>query len=181
MNNNKTILGIDPGTNIMGYGLIKKTNSKIEFVFLDVVILKNFNDHNLKLKKIFETTNDIIKRFKPDELAIEAPFFGKNPQSMLKLGRAQGAAMIAGVINNLPMTEYAPKKIKMSITGDGNSSKEKVSGMLMNMLKIKEKPKFLDATDGLAAAVCHALQRNVIVKKAESWKDYIMKNPKRVN
>ena len=181
MNNNKTILGIDPGTNIMGYGLIKKTNNKIEFIFLDVVILKNFKDHNLKLKKIFETTNDIIKRFNPDELAIEAPFFGKNPQSMLKLGRAQGAAMIAGVINNIPMTEYAPKKIKMSITGDGNSSKEKVSGMLINMLKIKEKPKFLDATDGLATAVCHALQRNVIVKKTASWKDYIIKNPKRVN
>ena len=171
MNSNKTILGIDPGTNIMGYGLIKKTNSNIKFIFLDVVILKNFNDHNLKLKKIFETTNDIIKRFNPDELAIEAPFFGKNPQSMLKLGRAQGAAMIAGVINNLPMTEYAPKKIKMSITGDGNSSKEKVSGMLMSMLKIKEKPKFLDATDGLAAAVCHALQRNVIGKKTSPGKD----------
>lgn len=181
MNNNKTILGIDPGTNIMGYGLIKKTNSKIEFIFLDVIILKKFKDHNLKLKKIFETTNDIIKRFKPDELAIEAPFFGKNPQSMLKLGRAQGAAMIAGVINNLPMTEYAPKKIKMSITGDGSSSKEKVAGMLMNMLKIEEKPKFLDATDGLAAAVCHALQRNINVKKNVSWKDYIKNNPKRIS
>ena len=99
---------------------------------------------------------------------------------MLKLGRAQGAAMIAGVINNLPMTEYAPKKIKMSITGDGSSSKEKVSGMLMNMLKIKEKPKFLDATDGLAAAVCHALQRNINVKKNVSWKDYVKNNPKRI-
>ena len=140
MNNNKTILGIDPGTNIMGYGLIKKTNSKIEFIFLDVIILKNFKDHNLKLKKIFETTNDIIKRFNPDELAIEAPFFGKNPQSMLKLGRAQGAAMIAGVINNLPMTEYAPKKIKLSI-------KQNISSDLLS-IDIKQASYFLGELTG---------------------------------
>ncbi len=181
MKKEKIILGIDPGTNIMGYGLIKKSNNKINFLYLDVILLHKITTHNLKLKKIFETTNQIIKTYSPDEIAIEAPFFGKNAQSMLKLGRAQGAAIIASVINSIPITEYAPKKIKLAITGSGQSSKEQVAGMLVQMLNLEKIPKYLDATDGLAAAVCHALQNDVIIKnKKESWSQFLKKNPERM-
>tara|TARA_B100000427_G_scaffold61898_1_gene48829 strand:- start:163 stop:711 length:549 start_codon:yes stop_codon:yes gene_type:complete len=182
MKKEKIILGIDPGTNIMGYGVIKKSNTKIDFLCLDVVLLNKLKSHELKLKKIFETTNQIIKTYSPDEVAIEAPFFSKNAQSMLKLGRAQGAAIIASVINSIPITEYAPKKIKLAITGKGQASKEQVAGMLVNMLKLKKTPKYLDATDGLAAAVCHALQKNYVVKNGkQSWSQFIKENPKRIN
>ena len=182
MKKEKIILGIDPGTNIMGYGLIKKSNIKIEFLCLDVVLLNKLKSHELKLKKIFETTNQIIKTYSPDEIAIEAPFFSKNAQSMLKLGRAQGAAIIASVTNDIPITEYAPKKIKLAITGRGQASKEQVAGMLVKMLKIKTTPKYLDATDGLAAAVCHALQKNYVVKNSKkSWSQFIKENPKRIS
>jgi len=182
MKKEKIILGIDPGTNIMGYGLIKKSNTKIEFLCLDVILVSKIKSHESKLKKIFEKTNELIKNYFPDEIAIEAPFFSKNAQSMLKLGRAQGAAIIASVINNIPITEYAPKKIKMAITGRGQASKEQVAGMLMNMLKIKNTPKYLDATDGLAAAVCHALQKNYVVKNGkQSWSQFIKENPKRIS
>ena len=157
MKKEKVILGIDPGTNIMGYGLIKKSNNKIIFLCLDVILLNKLKNHYIKLKTIFQKTSEIINAFSPDEVAVEAPFFSKNAQSMLKLGRAQGAAIIATVIQDIPIIEYAPKKIKLAITGNGQASKEQVSGMLTNMLSIKEKPKYLDATDGLAAAVCHAL------------------------
>ena len=178
----KIILGIDPGTNIMGYGVIKKRNDKIDFLCLDVILLNKIKDHNLKLKKIFEKTSELIKIFSANEMAVEAPFFGKNPQSMLKLGRAQGAAMIAGIMSNIPITEYAPKKIKMAITGNGKSSKEQVAGMLMNMLSIQENPKYLDATDGLAAAMCHALQKNNLkTDNKQSWEQYIKSNPNRIN
>lgn len=178
----KIILGIDPGTNIMGYGVIKKRNDKIDFLCLDVILLNKIKDHNLKLKKIFEKTSELIKIFSASEMAVEAPFFGKNPQSMLKLGRAQGAAMTAGIMHNIPITEYAPKKIKMAITGNGKSSKEQVAGMLMNMLSIQEKPKYLDATDGLAAAMCHALQKNNLkTDNKQSWEQYIKSNPNRIN
>lgn len=181
MEKEKTILGIDPGTNIMGYGIIKKYRSKITFLCLDVILLHKLKSHNKKLKKIFETTNNIIQAYNPDEVAIEAPFFGKNPQSMLKLGRAQGAAIIASVIHNIPTIEYAPKKIKLAITGSGQSSKEQVAGMLIKMLKLKKEPKYLDATDGLAAAVCHALQNNLVTKnKKESWEQFIKNNPRRI-
>ena len=181
MKKEKIILGIDPGTNIMGYGLIKKSNDKINFLYLDVILLHKVDTHNLKLKKIFETTNQIIKTYSPDEIAIEAPFFGKNAQSMLKLGRAQGAAIIASVVNSIPITEYAPKKIKLAITGNGKSSKEQVAGMLVQMLNLEKMPKYLDATDGLAAAVCHALQNDVIIKnKKESWSQFLKKNPERM-
>ena len=182
MKKEKIILGIDPGTNIMGYGIIKKTKSQITFLCLDVILLNRIKNHNLKLKKIFQKTLDLINTFSPDEISVEAPFFGKNPQSMLKLGRAQGATIIAGMINNIPITEYAPKKIKMAITGNGQASKEQVAGMLIKMLSIDKKPKYLDSTDGLAAAVCHALQNNSIVSKPkESWKAFIKKNPDRIN
>ena len=182
MEKDKIILGIDPGTNIMGYGLIKKSKNKIIFLCLDVVLLNKISSHNLKLKKIFERTNDIIKMYNPDEIAVEAPFFGKNAQSMLKLGRAQGAAMVAGSTNNIPIIEYAPKKIKLAITGSGTSSKEKVAGMLIKMLNIDKKPKYLDATDGLAAAVCHALQNKIVLKnKKETWAQFIKSNPDRID
>jgi crossover junction endodeoxyribonuclease RuvC len=182
MKKEKIILGIDPGTNIMGYGVIKKNGSNIEFICLDVVLLNKLSTHNLKLKKIFEKTMELIDIFKPDEVAIEAPFFGKNVQSMLKLGRAQGAAIIASTVKKLPITEYAPKKIKMAITGRGQASKEQVAGMLMNMLKIKDMPKYLDATDGLAVAVCHAIQnKNLTTQTKENWSQFVKKNPRRIN
>jgi crossover junction endodeoxyribonuclease RuvC len=181
MKKEKIILGIDPGTNIMGYGLIKKSNNKIHFLYLDVLLLNKINCHNLKLKKIFETTNNIIQTYKPDEVAIEAPFFSKNAQSMLKLGRAQGAAIIASVSNNIPITEYAPKKIKLAITGRGQASKEQVAGMLVNMLGLKQMPKYLDSSDGLAAAVCHALQNEKLTKnKKGNWSQFIKQNPERI-
>ena len=181
MKKEKVILGIDPGTNIMGYGVVKKSSTKIQFLCLDVVLLNKLDNHNIKLKKIFTKTTEIINMFKPDEVAIEAPFFSKNAQSMLKLGRAQGAAIIATVMQNIPITEYAPKKIKMAITGRGQASKEQVAGMLVNMLSIKKMPKHLDATDGLAAAVCHALQNDKFVSnKKENWTQFIKNNPNRV-
>ncbi len=182
MKKEKIILGIDPGTNIMGYGLIKKNGSKIEFICLDVIMLNKITSHNLKLKKIFTKTIDLIEAFNPDEIAIEAPFFGKNIQSMLKLGRAQGATIIASMIKDIPIVEYAPKKIKMAITGKGQASKEQVAGMLINMLNIRKKPEHLDSTDGLAVAVCHAIQNLSIQKsKNENWSQFIKKNPDRIN
>jgi len=181
MKKEKIILGIDPGTNIMGYGVVKKSNNKIHFLCFDVILLNKLNNHYTKLEKIFKKTSEIITTFSPDEIAIEAPFFSKNPQSMLKLGRAQGAAIIAGVIKKIPIVEYAPKKIKLAITGRGQASKEQVAGMLTNMLSINQRPKYLDATDGLAAAVCHALQNeNLNSNKKESWTQFIKKNPNRI-
>ena len=182
MKKEKIILGIDPGTNIMGYGVIKKNGSNIKFICLDVVLLNKLSTHNLKLKKIFEKTIELIDIFKADEVAIEAPFFGKNVQSMLKLGRAQGAAIIASTVKKLPITEYAPKKIKMAITGRGQSSKEQVAGMLMNMLRIKDMPKYLDSTDGLAVAVCHAIQNKTLTTQTkDNWSQFVKKNPRRIN
>ena len=181
MEKENIILGIDPGTNIMGYGLIRKRKNEIIFLCLDVILLHKISNHNLKLKKIFEKTSELIKTFSPTEISVEAPFFGKNPQSMLKLGRAQGATIIAGMVHNIPISEYAPKKIKMAITGNGQASKEQVAGMLMSMLSIDKKPKYLDSTDGLAAAVCHALQKNpVMSQNKQSWKQFINNNPDRL-
>ena len=155
MISDKIILGIDPGTTIMGFGLIKVKGKNMEFLQLNELQLKKYSDHYVKLKLIFERTLELIDNFNPDEIAIEAPFFGKNVQSMLKLGRAQGVAMAAGLSREIPITEYSPKKIKMAITGNGNASKEQVAKMLQSLLKINELPKNLDSTDGLAAAVCH--------------------------
>ena len=151
----KIILGIDPGTTIMGFGLIKVVGKKMHFLQLNELQLQKYKDHYLKLKLIFERTIELIDTYNPDEIAIEAPFFGKNVQSMLKLGRAQGVAMAAGLSREIPITEYAPKKIKMAITGNGNASKEQVARMLQSLLNLKTLPKNLDSTDGLAAAVCH--------------------------
>ncbi|WP_445734198.1 crossover junction endodeoxyribonuclease RuvC [Mariniflexile sp.] len=155
MSKEKIILGIDPGTTIMGFGLIKVVGKSMVFLQLNELDLKKYEDHYLKLKLIFERTIELIDTHHPDEIAIEAPFFGKNVQSMLKLGRAQGVAMAAGLSREIPITEYSPKKIKMAITGNGNASKEQVAKMLQSLLGLKTLPKNLDATDGLAAAVCH--------------------------
>jgi len=158
LNSDRIILGIDPGTNIMGYGLIHQSGNKIRLITMGILKLGKYSNHALKLKKIFERTLGLIDEYKPDEMALEAPFYGKNVQSMLKLGRAQGVAMAAGLYKDLPIFEYSPKKIKLSITGNGNASKEQVAGMLSNLVEFNEAPEFLDATDGLAAAVCHYFQ-----------------------
>ena len=178
----RIILGIDPGTSITGYGVIKTVGTVPELVTIGYVNLSKYEDHYLKLKRIFERTIEVIDEFHPDELAIEAPFFGKNVQSMLKLGRAQGAAIAAALTRSLPIFEYAPRKIKMSITGQGAASKEQVAAMLVNILKFSLDDIKLDATDGLAAALCHFYQTNKPVqeKAFNSWKDFISKNPKRV-
>lgn len=178
----KIILGIDPGTTIMGFGLIKVENKKMEFIQMNELVLKKYSNHYVKLKLIFERTVSLIEEHHPDEIALEAPFYGKNVQSMLKLGRAQGVAMAAGVSRDIPVVEYSPKKIKMAITGNGNASKEQVAGMLQNILKLKSLPKNLDATDGLAAAVCHFYNQGSISKKKNytGWKAFIKDNPDKV-
>ena len=178
----KIILGIDPGTTIMGFGLIKVIGQNMELIQLNELQLKKYDDHYLKLKHIFNRTIVLIDEFHPDEIAIEAPFFGKNVQSMLKLGRAQGVAMAAGLSREVSITEYAPKKIKMAITGNGNASKEQVAKMLQNLLKIKTLPKNLDATDGLAAAVCHFYNQGRLetTKKYSGWESFVSQNQKKV-
>ncbi len=183
MNTEKIILGIDPGTTIMGFGLIKVVNKNMQFMQLNELNLKKYDDHYVKLKLIFERTIELIDNYHPDEIAIEAPFFGKNVQSMLKLGRAQGVAMAAGLSREIPITEYSPKKIKMAITGNGNASKEQVAKMLQNTLGLKELPKNLDATDGLAAAVCHFYNagRISVGKNYTGWNAFVKQNEKRVN
>lgn len=179
----KIILGIDPGTTVMGYGLILSKDKKLSLIVCGVIELHKFDDHFTKLKIIFERIIQLINEYKPDELAIEAPFFGKNVQSMLKLGRAQGVAISAALSRSIPIFEYAPRKIKMAITGNGNASKEQVAAMLRSILKVDDLPQILDATDGLAAAVCHFYQASALVqdgKSYNSWKDFIGKNPSRV-
>ncbi len=182
MNSDKIILGIDPGTTIMGFGLIKVVNKKMHFMQLNELQLKKYEDHYVRLKLIFERTIELIDTYHPDEIAIEAPFFGKNVQSMLKLGRAQGVAMAAGLSRDIPITEYAPKKIKMAITGNGNASKEQVARMLQSLLGLKTLPKNLDSTDGLAAAVCHFYNsgRVEIGKSYTGWSAFVKQNEKRV-
>ena len=182
MQTDKIILGIDPGTTIMGYGIININKKDIELVQMGVLHLSKLKNHELKLKRIFERTLQLVDEYKPDEVAVEAPFFGKNVQSMLKLGRAQGVAMAAGLSREIPITEYSPKKIKMAITGNGNASKEQVAKMLQSLLKISELPKNLDATDGLAAAVCHFYNKGIKIKEKgyNNWSSFINKNPNRV-
>ncbi len=182
MSEERIILGIDPGTTIMGFGLIRVKNKKMEFLQLNELDLKKYKDHYLKLKLIFERTIELIDTHHPDEIAIEAPFFGKNVQSMLKLGRAQGVAMAAGLSREIPITEYLPKKIKMAVTGNGNASKEQVAKMLQSLLGLKTLPKNLDATDGLAAAVCHFYNSGKITvgKSYSGWDSFVKQNEDRV-
>lgn len=180
----KIIMGIDPGTSIMGYGVLRVVGVKPELVAMGIIDLRKFDDHYLKLKHIHGRVLGIIESYLPDEIAIEAPFFGKNVQSMLKLGRAQGVAIAVALSRDIPITEYAPLKIKMAITGNGQASKEQVAGMLQRMLHIpaRDMPAFMDATDGLAAAYCHFLQmgRPTVEKGYHDWKDYITRYPDKV-
>lgn len=180
----KIILGIDPGTTIMGYGIIKITGKKADMLTMGVIHLDKLPSQGAKLRRIFERTLGLIDEFHPDEVALEAPFFGKNVQSMLKLGRAQGVAMAAAVYRDLPIFEYAPRKIKQSITGTGTASKEQVAAMLQSILKIKkdDMPKHLDASDGLAAALCHFYQGDSLPtgKSYSSWESFVKNNPKKV-
>ena len=189
MNRQKTekiILGIDPGTNVMGYGVIKVIGNKAQLVVMGVIDMRKEHDPYLRLGKIFERVTGVIDEYLPDEMAIEAPFFGKNVQSMLKLGRAQGVAIAAAIHHDVPIHEYAPLKIKMAITGQGQASKEQVAGMLQRMLNIREEemPKFMDATDALGAAYRHFLQMGrpeTDDKHYNSWKDFATKNQARVS
>lgn len=191
----KTILGIDPGTNVTGYGIIEVCGKTMHCVVLGIIDLHRISDPYAKLRHIFDRVCALIDEYRPDEVALESPFFGQNVQSMLKLGRAQGVSIAAALSKGRPVAEYAPRRIKQAITGQGGASKEQVAAILKNMLKLDELPKRLDATDGLAVAVCHHFQCSVIasidtspLKKAlgggrfgsKSWAEFIASNPSRV-
>lgn len=180
-----TILGIDPGTVMMGYGIIKITGSNMQLVEMNTLKPGKVDDPYKKLQLIYNTVSGIIIKYKPDVFAIEAPFFGKNVQSMLKLGRAQGVAIAAAMRHGLDVTEYSPKKVKQSVTGNGNANKEQVLKMLQRLLHFTDDPKYLDASDALAVAVCHYMQSNVTVgtplkPKAAGWAGYLAQNPGRI-
>ena len=182
----KIILGIDPGTNVMGYGVLRAVGNKAEMLHMGVIDMRKDHDPYLRLGKIHQQVTAIIDRFLPDEMAIEAPFFGKNVQSMLKLGRSQGVAIAAAVGHSVPVHEYAPMKIKMAITGQGQASKEQVAAMLQRLLHLRDdqRPHFLDSTDALAAAYCHFLQSGQPVTTGRhygSWKDFALKNKDKVH
>lgn len=180
----RIIIGIDPGTNIMGYGILGIYKRKPKMIAMGVIHLSKFESHYLRLRRIYERVLGLVEQYLPDEMAIEAPFFGKNVQSMLKLGRAQGVAMAAALAHEVPITEYEPRKIKMAITGNGAASKEQVQEMIRRILDIPKEQILpqLDATDALAAALCHYYesQRPIVEKGASSWKEFIVNNPGRV-
>lgn len=180
----KVIIGIDPGTNLMGYGILGVKGKKPSMIALGVITLSKFESHYMRLARIYERVLGLVEQYLPDEMAIEAPFFGKNVQSMLKLGRAQGVAMAAALARQVPITEYEPRKIKMAITGNGAASKEQVQEMLRRILNLSpdDLHTTLDATDALGAALCHFYEssRPQLSKGPSSWKDFIAKNPGRV-
>jgi crossover junction endodeoxyribonuclease RuvC len=180
----RVILGIDPGTNVMGYGILGVKNRKPAMIAMGVIQLNKFENHYMRLHRIYDRVIEIVNQYLPDELAIEAPFFGKNVQSMLKLGRAQGVAMAAALSHDIPITEYEPRKIKQAITGSGAASKEQVQEMLRHILNIPKENLLpqLDATDALGAALCHFYEssRPQVEKGCKSWKDFIAKNPDKV-
>ena len=183
----KIIIGVDPGTQVMGYGVISIKNAQIELVQYGVIKLNKYTTHQLKLKKIFERITQLVEEYLPDEMAIEDPFYGKNAQSMLKLGRAQGVAMAAALARDVPIVEYSPKKVKQSVTGNGNATKEQVAYMLENILKMELSREFLDATDGIAIAICHHYHANspassTATKKDKKggWGAFVSENPDRL-
>ena len=180
----RVIIGIDPGTNVMGYGILGINGKKPQLVAMGVIKLSKFDDHYMRLRRIYERVSGLVKQYLPDEMAIEAPFFGKNVQSMLKLGRAQGVARAAALTRDIPIVEYEPRKIKMAITGNGAASKEQVAEMLRRILSLDkdDMPDFLDPTDALAAALCHFYEsgKPIVAKGARSWAEYIAKNPDKV-
>lgn len=180
----KIIIGIDPGTNVMGYGLLGVRKKKPFIIAMGVITLSKMEDHYMKLNHIYQRVQSLVDNYLPDEMAIEAPFFGKNVQSMLKLGRAQGVAMAAALSRQVPITEYEPRKIKMAITGNGGASKEQVREMLVRILNIDREQLLpqLDSTDALAAALCHFYESTRPVKAAgpKSWKEFVAHNPDKV-
>lgn len=180
----RIIIGIDPGTNVMGYGILRVVGKRPSMLAMGVIKLNKFETHYLRLRRIFDGVQSLINQYLPDEMAIEAPFFGKNVQSMLKLGRAQGVAMAAALTHDVPITEYGPRKIKMAITGNGAASKEQVQEMLRRILNIPREQLLpeLDATDALAAALCHFYETSRPIPAAgpKSWKEFIAKNPDKV-
>lgn len=185
MASDKIILGIDPGTVIMGFGVLKIVSQKPVFVQLNELQLNKYKDHYVKLRLIFERTAELIETYMPDEIALEAPFFGSNVQSMLKLGRAQGVAMAAGLSKQIPVIEYSPRKVKMAVTGHGNASKEQVAKMLQQLLALDRLPPRFDTTDALAVAVCHFFnsKHGALTASAggsASWEAFVRKNPLRV-
>lgn len=177
------IMGVDPGTNILGYSVICADKNTIKILINGVIMLKKTDDHFVRLGIIYSKLCSLIDTYQPLSMAIEAPFFGKNVQSMLKLGRAQGAAIVAGASKSLDVTEYSPRRIKQSITGRGNASKEQVAKMLMSTLNLTELPKYFDETDALAVAVCHYNASKKIAvtgKQFKNWNDFIQANPNKV-
>lgn len=185
----RIILGIDPGTRIMGYGVIRVKDNQLSVIRYGIINLTKYPNQALKLKRIAERVNELIESYMPDEVALEAPFFGKNVQSMLKLGRAQGVAMATALVKGIPIAEYAPRRIKQAVTGSGTASKEQVAAMLKSILNFKpEKDIKLDATDALGVAVCHYFTNNTtnnekpkkIAKKTGGWADFIKDNPNRI-
>ncbi len=187
INSERIIIGVDPGTIVMGYGVLQVTNNKPRHLAMGVIQLGKFDNHNLRLKRIYDRITGLIDEFLPDEMAIESQFYGKNVQSMLKLGRAQGVAIAAALARDIPVVEYAPLRIKQAITGNGAASKEQVAGMLQHILKLSDDvmPKELDATDGLAVALCHHFLSSGPMAQAKggaikNWNDYIKNNPDKV-
>ena len=180
----KIILGIDPGTIVMGYGVIQVKNDKISLLNMSVLKLSSKQDAFDRLHLIYESVQEVIRTYRPDTCAIEAPFFGKNVQSMLKLGRAQGVAIAAALQAAIPVTEYSPRKVKQAITGKGNAGKEQVWKMLERLVPLTEKPEYLDASDALAVAICHYYQTRSVIPlssaKVKGWDEFIAKNPSRI-
>ena len=183
MAKNRVILGIDPGSQIMGYGVIEVFSGNPRYITMGVIDLRKEKDHFKRIRQIFIEVTELIEQYRPDELAVEAPFYGKNIQSMLKLGRAQGSAIAAALNRNMEIYEYAPRKVKLAITGKGAASKEQVATLLMNILNTGIKPEFFDASDGLAVALCHYYQTSApgISKSApKSWESFVKTNPGRI-
>lgn len=178
--NEKIVLGLDPGTYVTGYGLLQQAGAQLELLRFGVIQTGRKLKHEVRLKQIFDEVLALIDEFHPDEVALEAPFFGKNVQSMLKLGRAQGVAIAAALSKEIAVIEYAPRKVKQAVTGNGNASKEQVAAALRQILMFKQTPKLLDATDGLAVALCHCFQKGKQQSKSKSWNSFVSENPGRV-
>lgn len=177
----RIIIGLDPGTVVMGYGVVRMKGRQLEALQMGVIHLSKYDNHAQKLRKIWERISQLVEQYMPDEMALEAPFYGKNIQSMLKLGRAQGVAMAVALSRGIPIIEYAPKKVKQAVTGNGSASKEQVAAMLQNQLGIGQIPELLDATDALAVAVCHAYQQQSPSRgKAKNWASFVAENPDRI-
>lgn len=180
----KIIIGVDPGTNVMGYGILGINGNKLTPIVMGVITLNKFESHYLRLVRIFRRVTSLIEQYLPDEMAIEAPFYGKNVQSMLKLGRAQGVAMAAALDRDIPIAEYAPLKVKQVVTGNGSASKEQVANMLCYILKLDKNklPTFLDATDAMAVALAHYYEskKPMSGRAPNSWEQFLKQNPGRI-